>query len=411
MGEAAFPIQVLDDQQNVTIRPSHSITDIYGKDFAYTPKLYAEDYQHFSSDLLSLEALTGREISAVGDVPVVCHEGTATEPALALLRKAGLHVPPVRYTYRNDAEYIDVLNYLALQNKKLIFQYPHPADKVSPETSWVKPEVLAYLCDKRSIPELVPPQHVPPRRMMSLEQILEEKPTLPIVLKTGDGRPTSGGCGVLLVQEDKQLYEIDETFGDLSKIIVEEFIQYDQNISVHYAVTEKGEIHFLGKSIQLVNKDGCFRGSWITVDIDETITDIVDTGYEVMKNIAATGYVGIAGFDVLIRDDQYYFIDLNVRFNGSTCGLLLYNDIRKTYGKETVRLCTLEWNQSFDRLVPIVEKYMDQEQFVPLSFLDASYLPEEKQVSKVIGLILGHSAPEVEGVLMEMAKDGLYPRE
>ncbi|RFU69463.1 ATP-grasp domain-containing protein [Peribacillus saganii] len=411
MGEAAFPIQVLKEQPNVSIRPSHSITDIYGKDIAYTPKLYAEDYQHFSSDLLSLEALTGRELSAVGNVPVICHEGTATEPALALLRKAGLHVPPIRYTYRNDIEYIEVLKDLAEQSKKLIFQYPHPAEKVSPDVSWVDPQLLAYLCDKRSIPELVPHDHVPPRRMMSLKQILEEKPALPIVLKTGDGRPTSGGCGVLLVEDERQLHEIDESFGDLSKIIVEEFIHYDQNISVHFAVNEQGVISFLGKSIQLVNKDGCFRGSWITVDIDDTIADIVDTGYEVMRNIAAKGYVGIAGFDVLIRGDQYYFIDLNVRFNGSTCGLLLYKDIRKNYGKEIVRLCNLEWNHHFDSLIPIVEKYMEKEQFIPLSLLDASYFPAEKQVSKVIGLVIGHSAPEVESVLMEITKDGLLLRE
>jgi hypothetical protein len=411
MGERALPIAFMKEQQMRSVHPSQSIQDIYGKEFVYNPKLYAQDYQHFSSDLLSLEALTGREVSVVGDVPVVCHEGTVTEPALSLLRKAGLHVPPVLYTYRTDEEYIQVLNHLYEQNKKLIFQYPHPADEVSPDLYWIDPEVLAYLCDKRSIPELVPPEHIPGRRMMSLNQILKEKPGLPIVLKTGDGRPTSGGCGVLLIEEEKQLHEIEETFGDLSHIIVEEYIQYDQNIGIHYVVNKKGEISFLGKSEQIVNKDGCFRGSWITVNVEDKMADIIETGYGVMRKAAEKGYVGVAGFDVLIRDNQYYFIDLNVRFNASTCGLLLCNDIQKKYGKEIVRFCNLEWMKDFERLIPVVEKYMTEEQFVPLSLLDADYFPDENRVSKVIGLVIGHSVEEVENVLEEMTRDGLHPRE
>ncbi|MDQ0242878.1 hypothetical protein J2S09_000414 [Bacillus fengqiuensis] len=410
MGTKALPVTLMKEQQLEKIQPSHSMQDIYGKGFIYNPKLYAEDYQHFSSDLLSLEALTGRELSVIGDVPVVCHAGTVTPPALALLHKAGLHIPPVCYTYRNDEEYMEVLNNLYKQKKKLIFQYPHPEEKVSSELYWIDPEVLAYLCDKRNIPELVPAENVPERRMMGLDQILEEKPELPIVLKTGDGRPTSGGCGVLLVKEEKQLYEIDETFGDLSNIIVEEYIECEQNISVHYVVNKKGEISFLGKSEQLVNKDGCFRGSWITVDVDDKMADIVETGYGVMKKIADKGYVGVAGFDVLICGDRYYFIDLNVRFNASTCGLLLYNDIRKKFGKETVRLCNLEWTSNFDSLIPVVEKHMTKDQFVPLSLLDANYFLDQNQVSKVIGLVIGHSAEDVENVLEEMTREGLTHR-
>ncbi|PLT35416.1 ATP-grasp domain-containing protein [Bacillus sp. V5-8f] len=411
MGARPLQISSIKEEKVTPIHPSQSIEDIYGVSFAYNPKLYAKDYKHFSSDLINLEALTGRELSVAGDAPVVCHAGAATEPAMDLLRKAGLHVPSNRYTYRDDKEYIQILNRLKEENRKLIFQYPHPIEDVSPDLYWVDPDLLAYLCDKRNIPELVPKEHVPGRRMMSLEQILEEKPKLPIVVKTGDGRPTSGGCGVLLISEEKQLFEIDDTFGDLSRLIVEEHIDYDNNISVHFVVNKDGEISFLGKSEQLVNKDGCFRGSWISVDVEDDIADIIETGYGIMEKAAQKGYVGVAGFDVLIRGDQYYFIDLNVRFNASTCGLLLFNEIRNKYGKEIVRLCTLEWQYDFENVVPVVEKYMDQKRFVPLSLLDAGYFPDQNGSSVIIGLVLGHSVPEVEVILEELARDGLHLRE
>jgi hypothetical protein len=65
----------------------------------------------------------------------------------------------------------------------------------------------------------------------------------------------------------------------------------------------------------------------------------------------------------------------------------------------------------FDQLIPVVEKYMSKDQFVPLSLLDADYLLGENRVSKVIGLVIGHTTQEVEDVLDSMASDGLYTME
>ncbi|KKI92901.1 hypothetical protein WQ54_06905 [Bacillus sp. SA1-12] len=411
MGEAAKRLTSMEGQRMMNFRPSYSMQDIYGEGIIYNPKLYAEDYQHYSGDLLSLDALTGRELSVVGNTPVVCHAACTTKPALRLLKKAGLKVPPVLYTYQNEDEYIEALKLLSSQNKKMIFQYPHPEGRVSTELYRVDPKVLAYLCDKRNIPELVPAQHIPKRRMMSLEQILEEKPQLPFVLKTGDGRPTSGGYGVLLIKDEKQLEEINDSFGDLTSIIVEELIPYEKNVSVHYMVNKEGEIEFLGKSEQLVTKEGNFCGSWITTEYDHNIADIIETGYEVMKNIADKGYVGVAGFDVLVYEGNYYFIDLNVRFNASTCGLLLYNDIKKRFGTKFMRLCNFNWTENFDQVIPLVEEFVDKQQIIPLSILDPRYFPDEEQVTKIIGLVIGQSSEEVEDFLKDMVKAGFILKE
>ncbi|WP_175639419.1 ATP-grasp domain-containing protein [Metabacillus schmidteae] len=410
MGEAAKKLSLTQNHQ-LDFRPEYSIQDIYGEDIIFNPKLYAEDYEHFSGDLLSLNALTGRELGAVGNTPVVCHAACATKPALDLLKKAGLQLPPKIYMYGNEEEYINTLQLLSKQQKKVIFQYPHPEDKVARELYRVGPDVLAYLCDKRNIPKLVPAEHIPKRKMMSLEQILDEKPQLPFVLKTGDGRPTSGGYGVLLIKDEKQLEEITESFGDLTSIIVEEQIPYEKNISVHYMADKNGVINFLGQSEQLVTDGGNFCGSWITTEIDDSIADIVKTGYEVMGNIADKGYVGVAGFDVLLYNGNYYFIDLNVRFNASTSGLLLYNDIRERFGTKCVRLCNFDWKDNFNGAIQAAEKFLDKTQFIPLSVLDPSYFPENPQVTKVIGLVIGHSAEEVEDVIEEMNKAGFCLKE
>lgn len=406
MGERAWPFHSFTS----VIQPKQSSEDIYGKEYVYSPKLFSHDYEHFGGDLLSLEALTGRELSVAGEMPVICHEGAVTPGAVRLLEKAGLRLPSVRYTYRTDQEYVSILNKLSLQGKKVIFQYPHPPEDAPASLYWVDPSIIAYLSDKRSIPALVPAEHVPPRRMVSLEELLEDTPPMPFVLKTGDGRPTSGGCGVLLIKEKQQLYEISEDFGDLSTIILEEFIDYDRNFGFHYVADQDGRVRFLGKSEQVVNEDNCFRGSWVSTNA-EPFERVVEAGLRVMENIAATGYVGVAGFDVLMRGDDFYFIDLNVRFNASSCALMLHEEVLNVYGKPTIRLSSLEWDGPFNEGLAVVEKYMDLEQFVPLSLLDAAYVEGAVGSSKVIGLVMGRDEREVESILMHMEKDRLTRRE
>ncbi|WP_071459615.1 ATP-grasp domain-containing protein [Bacillus massilinigeriensis] len=393
------------------IRPSISMEDIYGGNFIYNPKLYSHNYDHFSSDLLSLEALTGRELGVIGDMPVICHAGVATDESICLMEKAGLAPTPFLYTYRTEEEYKELLTQISQQHQKIIFQYPHPSNIASHAVSWIDPEIQAYLCDKRSIPDLVPPENTPFRKVMSIEEILQSNLEAPFVLKTGDGRPTSGGSGVLLVEDREQLAQIDETFGDLSNIIVEEFIRHEDNISVHYAADYNGNIIFLGISEQLVNKDGCFRGSWVTTDVPAEWKSIVKNGFKVMKNIVKKGYVGMAGFDVLISGSRHYFIDLNVRFNGSTASLLLHDSIVERYGKAKLRFCNLEWEGEFDKLIPLLSKYIDQEQFIPLGLLDADFFPVKSKISKAVGIVLGHSIFDVDTILKNMQRDGLCHKE
>ncbi|CAM3866746.1 hypothetical protein [Mesobacillus zeae] len=86
-----------------------------------------------------------------------------------------------------------------------------------------------------------------------------------------------------------------------------------------------------------------------------------------MERIIEKGYIGIAGFEVLISGRKHYFIDLNVRFNGSTSSLLLHDSILNKYGKPKMRFCNLEWTD----LIPVLDHYLTAGQFVPLSLLDA----------------------------------------
>lgn len=406
MAEQAWPM----DSINAFIQPEQTAENIYGAGFVYSPKLYARDYSHFDDDVLMLEALTGRELPVVGEMPVICHEGVVTPPALRLYEKAGLHIPSKRYTYRTDTEYVALLKRFTLQEMNVIFQYPHPTKDVPASLYHVKPDVMTYVNDKRNIPALVPKEHVPYRKMVSLEELKADLPPLPFILKTGDGSITAGGCGVLFIEEEAQLNDIKKEFGDVSSIIFEEYIDCDDSSGYHYVVDQRGDIQFLGKSKQVLNQNNCFRGSWLDKEA-KGFERVVEAGRRVMENIAAAGYTGIAGFDVLTRGDEFYFVDLNVRVNGSTSSLLLHDSVTAQWGHSVARLSCLEWSGDFEEGMRALESFVDRKRFLPLCLLDASLVEgDHSGASKITGIVLGDSEEDVEQVLAFMKQKGIRDR-
>ena len=58
---------------------------------------------------------------------------------------------------------------------------------------------------------------------------------------------------------------------------------------------------------------------------------VIQAGREIMQNGANLGFIGVAGFDLLLdENDNVFAIDLNFRQNGSTSMLLLQDELNLT---------------------------------------------------------------------------------
>ena len=58
---------------------------------------------------------------------------------------------------------------------------------------------------------------------------------------------------------------------------------------------------------------------------------MIQAGREIMQNGVNLGFIGVAGFDLLLdENDNVFAIDLNFRQNGSTSMLLLQDELNLT---------------------------------------------------------------------------------
>ena len=58
---------------------------------------------------------------------------------------------------------------------------------------------------------------------------------------------------------------------------------------------------------------------------------VIQAGREIMQNGVNLGFIGVAGFDLLLdENDNVFAIDLNFRQNGSTSMLLLQDELNLT---------------------------------------------------------------------------------
>ena len=90
-------------------------------------------------------------------------------------------------------------------------------------------------------------------------------------------------------------------------------------------------IQYLGAATQLTDKYGFYNGNENTTNVPE---HVIEAGRQIMENGGGQGFFGVAGFDLLVdEDDNVYAIDLNFRQNGSTSMLLLANELNSGYQK------------------------------------------------------------------------------
>lgn len=103
------------------------------------------------------------------------------------------------------------------------------------------------------------------------------------------------------------------------------------NYCVQYAYSDELGLQYLGTAEQLTDRYGFYKGNQNVKDVPQ---NVIDAGREIMELGVEQGFFGVAGFDLLLDDqDEVYAIDLNFRQNGSTSMLLLEPELNEGYHK------------------------------------------------------------------------------
>ncbi|MFA5136451.1 MAG: hypothetical protein WC489_03595 [Patescibacteria group bacterium] len=169
-----------------------------------------------------------------------------------------------------------------------------------------------------------------------------------VVLKTNKG---SGGNGVMIFRNgelpkeyklcERKLYELlnQNDYWERFPIIIEDLINVNYAVgggfpNIEFKIHKNGKIEMLYYCIMMVTKEGAYYGLDMHEDVinERTAARIIDTGYFIAEQYAASGYRGHFDIDMIAaKNNHIYVCESNTRNTGGTD---VYKTARKLIGED-----------------------------------------------------------------------------
>lgn len=388
--------------------PSRFLHDIYGPGLIYSGYAPVGASRWLSDNRTALLAITGNQLSIVGDMPILCAAGTATPASLELLEEAGLCRPANLHVFHDEADYAARLAELTGTGQRIVIQHRHPAAYLPANGCWISPELLSWLNDKGNLAELVAPAHVPERRVVESASCAWPQPGLkfPCVLKAATRQSTGGGAFDIHRCDDAGALEIALTkLQDSERLVIEQWLPAHRFLCLNYAIDHCGDIAYLGTTEIINEAGGAYLGNWLGESCTPAAT-IIELGREIARNGAEAGYMGCLCIDVAeLPDGRALVLDLNFRACGSTVPLLLFNAIRKTTGASIARYRNWLWEGDFRSMIDAARHALRSGFLIPI----VSFDPGTHGLAgpaRLNSLLLGGSREEITAREQELVSRG-----
>lgn len=129
-----------------------------------------------------------------------------------------------------------------------------------------------------------------------------------------------------------EIYQIIADSGE-QVVLIEPFLNVSHSPNDQWVISRDGSINHLRIRDQICKEGmihtGTLSKSNISIDKIEYITS---TSFKIVSEMAKTGYIGVIGIDYIVSDKGIFPIENNARFNGSSYGSLIVNNIEKLSG-------------------------------------------------------------------------------
>lgn len=360
-----------------------TLSDLYENDIVYTSRPSYISNPWLKPDEHQSNFLTGRELLIANELPVIVHEASVTNKLHQLFKLIGKEVPSTVYTFHNQQTYETLIGRLAHEmNKKIYFQYIHDESILSRQYYAMDKTLFVALNNKARIPEWTGNKFLPKREIVSVENFekIIKKWDFPFVIKPGDDLPTAGGYGVMICYHEADLQKatarIKDATAETKSLIIEQKIEEKANYCVQFAYSKEMGIHYIGAATQLTDRYGFYNGNENAINVPQ---HVIEAGREIMEIGVEQGFFGVAGFDLLVdQNDDVFAIDLNFRQNGSTSMLLLAKELNLGYQKFYSYHSRGDNAHFFNTIL----KYVDEGSLYPLSYYDGDWYGENKVKSR-----------------------------
>lgn len=377
--------------------PMLTLSDLYNENVVYNsrpsyvsnPWLKPEEHQS--------NFLTGREMIISNKMPMIVHEASVTEKLQQLFDFVGKKIPTNIYKFHNQETYEQVLNHIVHEEgKQIYFQYIHSEDVITDDCYAVNKDVFVALNNKARIPEWTNHKYLPDREIVSINDFKAriQEWSFPFVIKPGDDLPTAGGYGVMICYNEEDLEKATKRILEASdatdNLIIEQKIEAVKNYCVQYVYSKDIGITYLGTAHQITDKYGFYAGNENVHDVPQ---NVIDAGKEIMEQGVKLGFIGVAGFDLLLdKHGDVFAIDLNFRQNGSTSMLLLQNELNSNYQKFYSYFSNGDNEHFFNTIV----KYIKKGVLYPLSYYNGDWYGKNEVKSRFGCIWHANSKEEVE---------------
>ncbi len=337
------------------LEPALRLADIFPAGLTFNPREPYGGNPFVPEDSPASDALTGGALPICGSMAMMCHRAVAGDHVLDLIAAAGFRCETSIEKFAGEADYRALLE--AHAPRSVIFQHAHPGSAVSSLLGYVPGELLSYLNDKSNLPRLVPAHTLPRRRTLPMPGAGKAPWTVepwqsllpPMVLKVPSGYSLGSGEGVRICRGRGDISMALAEFEAAACLIAEEYLELRENWCVQFACLPGGGVRYLGSAEQVVDADGRYQGNWI--GSREPSGMVIDLGWDVATRGSATGYAGVAGFDIAITaDGRPVVLDLNFRINGSTLGLAYRESLFEQYGPMEILVRSVRDTRGWDHL-------------------------------------------------------------
>jgi hypothetical protein len=339
----------------------------------------------------------------MGSMPLICHAGVATEAALSFLESAGLPRPKSLLLYRDEREAVARARECVSAGMRLAYFYPPPAGADADEMLLVPLNAYGSFNDKARLGELVAPQHVPPRRVVALDEVaglMADWPGRPVFVKGAIAGAHGAGTDVRYCTNAAEWSQALAWFlgerAHLVGIVVEDAIRFVSTWCLSFAVLA-GECLALGGAEQLFSSVGIQSGSRIDPR-NAPPEEAIAISRAIAERARALGYRGLCGFDLgLAEDGRLFAFDLNFRSNASTPQVLMHEAATRRIGAAVSQSFSFRLKGSLEAALGRLRPYAEDGRLVPLRIYDGAFAEAPDGFNMVSGmLIAADSAGAVE---------------
>ena len=357
------------------LAPATSLGELWPAGAVVVQRVADDSIDWLPQDPVWREASTASTLLLAGGFSVICHQAGATPEGLQLLRDCGFFLPPQIITYQNIAEIRELIAGQIRCGRKIGITYPS-REMWAPAAAHVnEPALISELNDKAALPELLPADTYPARRLVGIHELGEAmaacRGKLPLVLKASTPLGSGACLDVFICRCRGDLDLAHEALLRSERVVVEEYHPFIRTWCMSFGISDRGCV-FLGAPEQICDEQGKYHGNWRTpagpgVEAVEIGTHAAWAGH-------ARGYRGFLGVDVGRTDDgRILAFDLNFRNNGSTVQNIFHDALTAAWGISCTRVCHgISFIGTFGGMLAGIRLSYERREVVPLLTFDTA---------------------------------------